>query len=248
MRITLLGTNGWYDTPTGNTPCVLIQARDFDIILDAGYGFSKLDAYLEPGKPAMIFLSHFHLDHLIGLHTLAKFNFPGGLHIYAQTGARDALNTLLSPVFTVPFSRLKFPLTIHELNEGVHSHPLPFTTLPLIHSVPCLGYRFEVDGRTVTYCTDTGYCENAVLLAQDADLLLTECSLSPGTDSDPGWPHLNPHLAAKIARESGAKRLVLTHFDPYRYTGLNDRDDAEAEARSLFPMTTAGRDGMVFTL
>jgi hypothetical protein len=28
-----------------------------------------------------------------------------------------------------------------------------------------LGFRIEADGRTVAYCPDTGYCENALSLA-----------------------------------------------------------------------------------
>ena len=35
MKITFLGTNGWYDTKTGNTICTLIETKDYFIILQS---------------------------------------------------------------------------------------------------------------------------------------------------------------------------------------------------------------------
>ena len=83
MRVIFLGTNGWYDTDTGNTICVLIRTKDYEIILDAGNGLYKIDQYIPERnkKPVYLFLSHFHLDHIVGLHTLMKFNFSQGLTI-----------------------------------------------------------------------------------------------------------------------------------------------------------------------
>ena len=75
MNVTFLGTNGWYDTLTGNTCSVLVQSDDWNIIFDAGNGIAKADRYIDQGKPTILFLSHCHLDHLAGLHTLTKFRF-----------------------------------------------------------------------------------------------------------------------------------------------------------------------------
>ncbi|MFZ0674172.1 MBL fold metallo-hydrolase, partial [Methanoregula sp.] len=79
MQVTFLGTNGWYDSTTGNTVSALITARDYDIILDAGNGIAKADRYISQDKPVFLFISHFHLDHTEGLHTLVKFRFRKGL-------------------------------------------------------------------------------------------------------------------------------------------------------------------------
>ena len=43
MKVLFLGTNGWYDTKTGNTTCILIETKKEYIILDAGNGFYKID-------------------------------------------------------------------------------------------------------------------------------------------------------------------------------------------------------------
>jgi ribonuclease BN (tRNA processing enzyme) len=36
MKIIFLGTNGWYDTKTGNTVSILIVTKEHNIVLDAG--------------------------------------------------------------------------------------------------------------------------------------------------------------------------------------------------------------------
>lgn len=248
MKITLLGTNGWFDTSTGNTPCVLLQSDDFDIIFDAGYGFTKVDHLLDAHRPVYLLLSHFHLDHLIGLHTLPKSNFLRGLTILGQPGTVSALQGLFGPPYSVSIQKLAFPVQISELNGIIPRLPFGLTALPLVHSGPCLGYRVEIDGTVITYCTDTGYCQNAVTLARKADLFMTECSLAPGTEPHPQWPHLGPAAAAQIAIEAEAQRLLLIHFDPSQYPTLDARTAAETEARLTFPQTIAGRDGMEFHL
>jgi ribonuclease BN (tRNA processing enzyme) len=90
LKVLFLGTNGWYDTQTGNTICILIRTLDYEIILDAGNSLYKLERYINEGnrKPAYLFLSHFHLDHIIGLHTLIKLNFRHGLNICGPAGTR----------------------------------------------------------------------------------------------------------------------------------------------------------------
>ena len=80
IKVIFLGTNGWYDTATGNTVCVLIDAPEAYVVLDAGTGLYKLDQYIKDRKkPIYLFLSHFHFDHIIGLHAMAKFRFKQGM-------------------------------------------------------------------------------------------------------------------------------------------------------------------------
>ena len=86
MKVIFLGTNGWYDTDTGNTICTLINSEKYHIILDAGNGIYKADRYIHDDLPVYLFLSHFHLDHIEGLHVLNKFRFSQGLRIFGQKG------------------------------------------------------------------------------------------------------------------------------------------------------------------
>ena len=207
MEVILLGTNGWYDTTTGNTISILVKTSEYNIVFDGGNGIHKLDHYLIcNGKTDLyLFLSHFHLDHIEGLHILCKFVL-NKLKIFGPSGIKDILKTLVTPPFTVPFSDLRFKSEIHELPDELSEIPFKIKTLPLLHSSLTLGYRIEVEDKVITYCPDTGYCENAVKLAENADLLMAECSHKPGEYNEK-WPHLNPETAGKIAKEAVAKKL-----------------------------------------
>jgi ribonuclease BN (tRNA processing enzyme) len=246
MKIRFLGTNGWFSTDKGNTVCALIESEKYYVVLDAGDGIHKLDRYIENEKPIHLFLSHLHFDHILGFHQLNKFMFKQTLNVYGLTGTRDSLQIIRHP-YTIPFSDLPFQVKIHELQEGRHSNPFPFTCKLLFHSDPCLGYRLELDGKVITYCTDTGVCDSLYELAQDAALLITECSLKPGQDAG-GWPHLNPREAANAAKRANAEQLVLTHFDAECYQTGNERLEAETVAKQIFENTLSACDDLEIEL
>lgn len=247
MKIHFLGTNGWYTTETGNTPCVLIDAKEAYVVLDAGNALYKLDSRIrDERKPIHLFLSHFHLDHINGLHTLLKFGFRQGMNIWGQPGTKKILQTFLNRPFTAPVQDLRMHVRVHELKEGRFKRPFPLETRPLVHADPCWGYRFQLEGKTIAYCTDTGRCNNLQKLARDADLLISECAWKKRNES--AWPHLSPYDAAEMAKSAGAKRLALMHFDARNYQTMEDRRWAEQEARMIFPNTFAARDDMAVEL
>ncbi|MEI6634908.1 MAG: ribonuclease Z [Chlamydiota bacterium] len=247
MKVTFLGTNGWFDTPTGNTVSVLVRTSKYDIILDAGNGIARADRYISQEKPVLIFLSHFHIDHIAGLHTLVKFRFKQGLKIYCLPGGAALLHTFAGEPFTVPLPNLPYPVRVIELGEGMHKLPFTVECRPLVHPTPCYGYRVEVDGKVIAYCTDTGVCDNAVSLARGADLLITECSLKPGEVS-PDWPHLNPQDAIGIAQKADAQRLALVHFGAEVYKTLDERTALRGQFEKVFPGLIVATDDLTLEI
>jgi len=243
MKVTFLGTNGWFDTPAGNTVSVLLQSENYDILFDAGNGIAKADRYITQDRPSFLFLSHMHIDHIAGLHTLCKFRFQKGLTVFTQQGTREQLETFVNEPYTVPFSILPFKNEVRELSPGVHHVPFTVTCLPLVHPAPCFGYRVELGGKVIAYCTDTGVCDNAVTLARNADLLITECGLKSG-ESSPDWPHLNPQDAIGIAIKAHAKRLALVHFGAEVYKTVEERKAVQDEYERICPGLIAATDGM----
>jgi ribonuclease Z len=96
-------------------------------------------------------------------------------------------------------------------------------------------------GHRVAFVMDTRLCDGAFELAEGADLLVCEATfVSADERLAAEYRHLTAAQAARIAAESGARRLVLTHFSQ-RYP-----DDAAhlAEARELFDDVVAARDLM----
>ncbi len=248
MKITVLGTNGWYDTPTGNTTCVLIQTNDFNIILDAGNGMVKINGLIDYSKPCYLFLTHLHLDHTFGLHALNLFKFQKPLKFIVPIGQeKDLFQQLRSP-FMMNINDLPFSIDfIKAENLAQTEFPFKVNCLPLVHAVPDTGYRFEIDGKIIAFILDTGYCDNAVKLAENADLAITECGALPGK-ATPGWPHNDPIMAAKIASEAKARQMLLIHFSPAVYTSIEMRKNSVEMGRSTFPNLITGVDDMEIIL
>lgn len=246
VKIVFLGTNGWFDTRTGNTICTLVETPREYIILDAGNGIHKADQYIKKKKPIYLFLSHFHLDHVAGLHVLPKFRFTNPVGIYGPKGTKKYLGDLLRRPYTAPFENLPMKAELFEI-ERDRPPALGVEFAPLLHSTICYGYRFAVGGRVIAYCTDTGLCPGLIKLGRDADLLICESSYLPGQTPD-NWPHLRPEDAAAAAVECGTKKLALTHFDASRYPDRASRSEAQKVARRIFKPTIAARDEMALEL
>jgi ribonuclease Z len=99
-------------------------------------------------------------------------------------------------------------------------------------------------GRKFVYCTDTIYCDSAVELAQDADVLVHEATFSH-QDAELAYQrlHSTSTMAAQVALGARVKQLIMTHFSP-RYApgnslGLND---LLTEAQAIFPNTLMAHD------
>jgi len=242
MKVYFLGTNGWYDTKTGNTVCVLTETKNEYVIFDAGNGLYKIDRYIKRGKPVYLFLSHYHFDHVIGLHILSKFRFEQGVDIFGPPGLKLFFKKIINNPYTVPLSGLLMKIRLHEITRGVVL-PKGISHMPLEHSATCYGYRFCSEGKTIAYCTDTGVCNNLYLLAKNADLFISECSLKPGQNNR-SWPHLNSEEAARAALRAGAKRLALIHFDASLYLNPGQRTEAAKVSKKIFRNSFACKDDM----
>ncbi len=103
-------------------------------------------------------------------------------------------------------------------------------------------------GRKIVYCTDTVFCESAVELAQDADVLIHEATFAH-QDADLAFErlHSTSTMAAQVALSAGVKQLIMTHFSPRYAPGNALRlDDLLQEARAIFPQTILARDFMTY--
>ena len=87
---------------------------------------------------------------------------------------------------------------------------------------------------------DTRDCEAARELARGVDLLICEATYL--SDLEPlakDYGHLTAEQAGKIARDSGVKKLVLTHFSQ-RYSCV---DELALEAARYHGDVVAANDG-----
>lgn len=254
MKEIFLGTNGWYSSPTGDTPSILLDTKDHYLVLDSGNGINKLDQFITEDKPISLFISHFHLDHVSGIHILNKFEFKQGIDVYVGEGRKKDFETLASIPFTVGYLpkpeniyNLKTEIRLHELSEEGDNIPFRASAIPQHHAYGDHGYRFEIDGKIIAYTGDCGVSDGLNKLAENADVLITECNNKETPQDDP-WGHLDPYLASKVAKESGVRQLILTHFGPINYPTSGDRQWAKEEARKIFPNTEVAFDLSEFDL
>jgi ribonuclease Z len=109
------------------------------------------------------------------------------------------------------------------------------------------GRRVQLDdvsvprlGQSMAFVMDTRRCEAAVALARGVDLLVIESTyLSSHAREAEAHGHLTAREAALIAREAGARRLVLTHFSQ-RFPRV---EPFLEEAREVHDDVVAARDG-----
>lgn len=245
MKIVFLGTNGWFTTPTGNTPSVFVDSQDHYVIFDAGNGLYKIDQYITEEKPISLFISHFHIDHVSGLHTLSKFKFSQGIDIYVAEGRKKDFQTLVNPPFTSPKPPVR--IRVNELSEGKHQIPFEVEVIEQFHAYKDSGFRVTLEEKVIAYSGDCGISDSSIILAKDADLLIHECSFKANHPPS-NWGHVGPIEAATLAKGAGVKKLILNHFDASLYTTLNDRKEAEKEAQAIFPNTIAATDDLIVTL
>lgn len=94
-------------------------------------------------------------------------------------------------------------------------------------------------GQRFAFVMDTRSCDNALALAEEADLLVCESTFLDGDeDLARHYGHLTAREAAWIAVEARARRLVLSHFSQ-RY---HDDGAFLEEATRLFPDVVVAKD------
>ena len=94
-------------------------------------------------------------------------------------------------------------------------------------------------GQRMAFVMDTGMCDAAVELAGGADLVVCEATFaSADRDLARRYRHLTAADAGRVARDAGARRLVITHFSQ-RYPDVRILLD---EAAAEFPDVVAAED------
>jgi len=108
-------------------------------------------------------------------------------------------------------------------------------------------------GRKIVFCGDTTYCENLLHLAKGANLLIHETTFSrQEEDLAKRNFHSTTTIAARVAKETQVKKLIITHISP-RYGSSNNKlaiteKELLAEAQSVFPETILAEDFMEYEI
>ena len=149
LSLFFAGTAGSVPTARRGLPAILLRAGGERILLDCGEG-TQQQLLRSAGLPELdaIFITHFHLDHWLGLVGMLKtFDLRARerpLAIHGPPGLK-ALFGLLRPVI----GRTGYPLTLVELEpyEEVRFQGYSIGSFPVRHRVEAYGYAFVEDDR-----------------------------------------------------------------------------------------------------
>jgi ribonuclease BN (tRNA processing enzyme) len=242
MKVVLLGTGGYYPTNRRHTACLMLP--EVGVVLDAGSGMCQVGKYLETDR-LEVFLSHAHLDHVVGLTYLVNL-VPG--EVLRQTTVRGEAAKLEA-------------VREHLFAESIFPVPPPFRFVPigescslprggtlrafaLKHPGGSLGFRLDWPGQSMAYVTDTTATGNAAYLQviHGVDLLVHESYFAR---DEHDLPAVTGHSAlpavAELAAAAEVARVVLVHIDPQ---AADDNAYDLMAARRTFGQIELGRDGM----
>ena len=218
MRLTVLGSSGTWPNPDTATSGYLVQEEGFNIWLDAGTGtLANLQHHIELADIDAIVISHEHPDHFVDLYPCFYARHYGeqgepGLPVFVPTDFTQKLADVVS-IDSQVVMRTAFAFTEVAPGDAFEVGPFRVTTAPMAHlGLPALGCRSQSNGSILAYTGDTGPTHHVEELSRDADLLLAEATWQDRDDLLPF--HLSARQAAIHARDSGSKRLVLTHIWP----------------------------------
>jgi ribonuclease Z len=94
-------------------------------------------------------------------------------------------------------------------------------------------------GIAVAYVTDTRPCDGGRALAEHADLLYHDATFTDAAHARAvETQHATAREAAEVARDAGARRLLLGHISA-RY---DDPTPLEAEAKAVFPESSVAEE------
>ena len=228
-RVIPLGINGFFPSFGRHTMSILVLTGGEAFLLDAGTGVARLQEpqiakIVRPYRRLNVILSHYHLDHIVGLPYLSAVWKQGTVRIYApgrpfvEVDPVQTLNRFLAPPhFPVSLEDFPIPMEIVPVKDpllkiGVSS--VRFRSQN--HPGGSIGIRLD---NAVAYVTDTTVEEATQTFVKRVRLLMHEVYLTDAEareDEVERSRHSYPSPVAKLARGAGVDSLMPIHHNPRR--------------------------------
>jgi ribonuclease BN (tRNA processing enzyme) len=242
-QVVMLGTGTPLPDPDRSGPATAIVANGTAYLVDCGTGIVRRAAAarnrgiqeLEPRSLHILFLTHLHSDHTLGLPDLILTPWVMGrtepLEIYGPPGTQAMVDHLLSAYAVDIKTRTEglehsnatgYKVNVHEVmpgivykdaNVAVHAFNAAHGSLPF-----SFGYRFETADRKIVIAGDTTPRGGAAEACHGCDLLLHEAYTMKSFEMVPGpWQryreafHTSSNELAAIAAKARPGTLVLHH-------------------------------------
>jgi ribonuclease BN (tRNA processing enzyme) len=223
MRLTILGSSASFAGSGRACAGYHLEAAGARVLFDCGNGtLANLGNIEDPVALDAVFITHGHIDHFADVYSLhAALRYaPDGprapMPLYLPQGLFEQMKCLLSARGASEFDDAFVPVQL-EPGQPVTLGGLSVTPVAVEHTDPTFALIAEADGARLVYTSDTRPCGAVHQAAIGADLLLAEATLPEAYAG--AAPHMTASQAGELAREAGARALVLTHVWP-----TNDRE------------------------
>ncbi|MBA2624531.1 MAG: MBL fold metallo-hydrolase [Acidimicrobiia bacterium] len=211
LAVTVLGCSGSYPAAGGACSGYLVEGAGTRIWLDAGSGtLANLQRHIGFDDLDGVVLSHAHPDHwgdLLSYQVVVRYiRKRTGVPAFGPADLRDTLEALHGPLAP----ELDWTTVEDGSTGSIGGLSLRFSQTD--HPVETMAVRIEGDGAALGYSADTGPGWSLSALGPALDLALVEATFEPewhGTAQ-----HLTASQAGAMAKEAGARGLVLTHLQP----------------------------------
>ncbi len=236
LEVIALGTGVCADTSHTTTPrqppAFLIDIDGRQILFDCSEGirYRLRQAGYDIGNLSHVIVSHAHPDHA-ALPQFIQSKFCHTLFAPQDPHAFD-LSIYLPKKLARDFPQVwnwhqpendggywnGFEPKVIGMGDGFEQEILPGIHLKAVdvyHGFgrhPAMGFRLTTPYGVVAYTGDTGLCEGVRVLAQSADLLISDCQTRVGQEYTGGYGHMGPHQCGDIALKGGVGSLWLTHY------------------------------------
>lgn len=231
MKLTLLGTGNAFVTQYYNT-CFALSGPEGHMLVDAGGGNTILRqlklAGLDWHDIRHIFVTHKHVDHLMGIVWLVRIicqhmnqgQYDGDATMYGHDEVLDIIRRMSDMLFPQKITRfIGTRLHLVELTDGFEfDAPIGRVQAFDIHSTKAKQYGFCLRwaGKKLTCCGDEPCTDVEQPYAQDSDWLLHEAFCLHG-QADIFHPYEKHHSTVKdaceLAQKLNIRNLILYHTE-----------------------------------
>ena len=238
MKLHLLGINGPFPESRGATSGYLLESGDTLLQFDLGSGvLANLTALTAPESVSALLISHWHFDHTADVPVL-MYRLQALNRVLKILGPADPDSALYRLVSSVPC----FDFTEVSPGQMLSVGASRIRVCAARHPVPAVGYTVSDGTVTFGYTGDTNTLPSLAEDYRSCDLLLVDGLFNRDAWSE-GKPHLSAELAARLAADTGAGALIITHLNPFIPRSL-----LLQEARAVYPGVQLAEAGAVIEL